>query len=339
MMKAKRDHFFLVMVQSILAIAASLAVLLSLPAWPTVIDAHREVSPETAAGWLKHEGNPVLGGKLGTCFDVSLLKEGRKYRMWFSWRPRKSIGLVESTDGIHWSDPVICLAPNPGAQWEDDVNRQIVVKRSDGYSMWYTGQAKGHSWIGYARSRDGNRWERSSPRPVLSPDKPWEKAAVMCPHVNWDESAKLYRMWYSAGEQDEPDAIGYATSPDGLRWEKLAQNPVFRADPRNPWEQDKVTGCQVIRHGAWYYMFYIGFRDVDHAQIGLARSRDGITGWQRHPANPVIRPGRDAWDGDACYKPFAIFEPNYGWRLWYNGRRGEIEQIGLAIHEGEDLGF
>src|SRR2546426_2740237 len=164
MMKAKRDHFFLVMVQSILAIAASLAVLLSLPAWPTAIDAHREVSPETAAGWLKHEGNPVLGGKLGTCFDVSLLKEGRKYRMWFSWRPRKSIGLVESTDGIHWSDPVICLAPNPGAQWEDDVNRQIVVKRSDGYSMWYTGQAKGHSWIGYARSRDGNRWERSSPR-------------------------------------------------------------------------------------------------------------------------------------------------------------------------------
>ena len=40
-------------------------------------------------------------------------------------------------------------------------------------------------------------------------------------------------------------------------------------------------------------MFYIGFRDQDHAQIGLARSKDGITGWQRHPANPIIRPGKE----------------------------------------------
>ena len=31
---------------------------------------------ETSAGWRKYEGNPVLGGKLGTCFDVALHKEG-----------------------------------------------------------------------------------------------------------------------------------------------------------------------------------------------------------------------------------------------------------------------
>jgi hypothetical protein len=30
-------------------------------------------------------------------------------------------------------------------------------------------------------------------------------------------------------------------------------------------------------NGGWYYVFYIGFEDVDHAQICLARSRDGIT--------------------------------------------------------------
>ena len=53
-----------------------------------------------------------------------------------------------------------------------------------------------------------------------------------------------------------------------------------------------MTACQVIKQGDWYFMFYIGFRDMDHAQIGLARSKDGITGWERHPANPIIRPGR-----------------------------------------------
>ncbi len=50
---------------------------------------------ETAVGWVKHSKNPVLGGDLGTCFDISVLKEGDRYRMWFSWRPKKSIALVD----------------------------------------------------------------------------------------------------------------------------------------------------------------------------------------------------------------------------------------------------
>lgn len=63
-----------------------------------------------------------------------------------------------------------------------------------------------------------------------------------------------------------------------------------------------------------------------------------LGGWQRLPANPIIFPGKDSWDADACYKPFAIFNGRQ-WLLWYNGRRGGREQIGLARHRGEDLGF
>ncbi|HLH52841.1 MAG TPA: hypothetical protein VKY92_04420 [Verrucomicrobiae bacterium] len=295
-------------------------------------------SAETAGGWRKYEKNPVLGGSLGTCFDVALIKDGGSYRMWFSWRPKKSIALVESTDGIHWSDPQIALGPNGSTDWEEDINRPVVVKRKDGYHMWYTGQARNHSWIGYARSEDGRSWRRVSPRPVLSPDVPWEKAAVMCPHVIWDDSAGQFRMWYSGGEQYEPDAIGYAASADGLSWSKLPSNPVFKSDPRIGWEQHKVTACQVQQRDGWFVMFYIGFRDVDHAQIGIARSKDGISNWERLPENPIIRPGENKWDHDACYKPFAIFDGTK-WLLWYNGRHGGIEQIGLAFHDSPDLGF
>ena len=28
-----------------------------------------------------------------------------------------------------------------------------------------------------------------------------------------------------------------------------------------------------------------------------------------------------------------------GGTWWYNGRKGAVEQIGLALHDGEDLGF
>ena len=52
----------------------------------------------------------------------------------------------------------------------------------------------------------------------------------------------------------------------------------------------------------------------------------------------ILRPGKNQWDHDAVYKPYAIFDGKQ-WLLWYNGRKGGVEQIGLALHEGEDLGF
>ena len=294
---------------------------------------------ETSAAWQKFEGNPVLGGQHGTCFDISVLREAGKYRMWLSWRPKKAVAVVESQDGMHWSEPPqVVLGPRKETGWEDDINRPCVLKRADGYHLWYTGQAKGHSAIGYATSPDGVTWKRLSAKPVLTADLPWEKVAVMCPSVLWDEPAKVFRMWYSGGEQNEPNAIGYATSPDGLVWTKHTDNPVFTPDPQTPWEKHKVTACQVEKVGDWYVMFYIGFRDEPHAQIGVARSRDGLTHWQRHPGNPIVRPGVGRWDHDACYKPFAIFDGTQ-WLLWYNGRHGHLEQIGVVLHPGKDLGF
>ena len=122
---------------------------------------------DTAAGWTKCKDNPVLGGDLGTCFDVCLLHEEGSFRMWFSY---------------------------------------------------------------------------------------------------------------------EPNAIGYATSPDGLTWTRYPDNPIFPADPGSDWERHKVTACQVVRQGDWHVMFYIGFRDEHHAQIGLRGARTGS------PAGNAIRP-------------------------------------------------
>lgn len=306
--------------------------------WAMVGDAQESNKSETAAGWVKDSRNPVLGGDLGTCFDIAVLKESERYRMWFSWRPKKSIALTESSDGFRWSRPEIVLGPTDRTDWENDLNRPAVVKRGEVYHMWYTGQAQGKSWIGYATSPDGKNWKRMSETPVLAATSAWEKVAVMCPHVIYDESLKKYRMWYSGGEQYEPNAIGYATSQDGLTWIKDAHNPIFVPDRGHDWEKERVTACQVIQEADWHIMFYIGFRDIDHAQIGVARSKDGITNWQRHHANPIIRTGEGKWDHDAVYKPYAIYDGTR-WLLWYNGRHGGVEQIGVAIHAGKDLGF
>jgi Mannosylglycerate hydrolase MGH1-like glycoside hydrolase domain len=88
------------------------------PAAPAVAGARQERPTadgleEGAAGWRKFADNPVLGINLGTCFDVSLLREGPTDRMWFSWRPKKAVALVEGADGVHRGPPVIVLGSNP----------------------------------------------------------------------------------------------------------------------------------------------------------------------------------------------------------------------------------
>jgi beta-1,2-mannobiose phosphorylase / 1,2-beta-oligomannan phosphorylase len=313
-------------------------ILAAATAAPSLTGALRALDAEGDRGWVKYQGNPVLGGQYGTCFDVCVLKEGEKFRMWVSWRPQKSVAVTESTDGTHWEAPQIVLGPKPETGWEDDMNRPVVVRREDGYHMWYTGQAKGRSAIGYATSPDGVSWTRQSSKPVLASEAAWEGVAVMCPHVMWDSEGKIWKMWYSGGQQYEPNAIGYATSSDGLVWHKHSANPVLIPNPRNEWEQDRVTAAQILYWKGWYYAFYIGFRDIDHAQIGLARSKDGITGWIRHAEDPIVRPTPGGWDADACYKPYALYSDGR-WRLWYNGRREHLEQIGLVTHEGESLDF
>jgi predicted GH43/DUF377 family glycosyl hydrolase len=180
-------------------------------------------------------------------------------------------------------------------------------------------------------------WQHVRDSPVLIADAPWEKKSVMNPSIIFDHPSQTYKMWYSAGNNFEPDAIGYATSKDGIAWIKHPGNPVFRASPdKSMWDCNRVAGMQVIANGEYYYMFYIGYKDEHRAQIGLARSEDGVEAWQRYPSNPIVSPTEGAWDGHAVYKPFAVYNGT-AWLLWYNGRRGSSEAIGLVIHEGHNI--
>ena len=229
---------------------------------------------------------------------------------------------------------------DPECGWMDDLNRNCVLKRGDQWHMWFTGQARGYSFIGYAVSDDGMNWKRVSDQPVLYSERPYEGPSVMNPYVIWDEKQQLYRMWYAAGEQYEPNVLAYATSKDGIHWDKLPANPIFNGFKDQAYESDRVGGCQVVIADGWHYMFYIGYEDIDTARICVARSKNGITGWERNPHSPIVSPTAGGWDADACYKPSVIRdEKNNRWLLWYNGRKGGDEYIGLVIHEGLDLGF
>ena len=54
--------------------------------------------------------------------------------------------------------------------------------------------------------------------PVLAPEKPWEQRGCSNPSVMLDEG--IYKMWYSATGEDGIPRDCYATSTDGIHWER-----------------------------------------------------------------------------------------------------------------------
>lgn len=288
--------------------------------------------------FAKFPMNPVFGDQsTGTVFDAYVWRDNGKYRMDFSWREKKACAVVFSDDGVHWSEPVVTLEKNDSSGWEDDINRNCVLKIGGIYKMWYTGQARGHSFIGYAESEDGIHFTRFSRDPILIPEYPWENASVMNPCVLYEDG--VYKMWYSAGETYEPNVNAYAISADGIAWEKAKCNPIFVCDKRNEYEQNRIGGCQVIRTADMgYVMFYIGYRDIHTACICVVKSPDGFTRWERSPLNPIITPEAGCWDANACYKPTVLWNEEEGkWMLWYNGRRALCEYIGYAEYNKRNL--
>ena len=68
---------------------------------------------EAHGNWRFFEGNPVIGGQYGTCFDPYVMLDNGIFRMWFSWRPQHSIAYCESHDGITWTAPQNVLGIDP----------------------------------------------------------------------------------------------------------------------------------------------------------------------------------------------------------------------------------
>jgi hypothetical protein len=79
--------------------------------------------------------------------------------------------------------------------------------------------------------------------PVLRPDQPWEKeggptAMVFSDGVWYDPKERLFKMWYMGGLTR---VTCYATSKDGLRWDKLALDVKMGTNIVQPDPRDSVT--------------------------------------------------------------------------------------------------
>lgn len=198
----------------------------------------------------------------------------------------------------------------PG-DWNGDwLGSASVVKDGGTYKMWYSGgnEIDGES-IGYANSPDGVNWFKPLSDPLLEagPLSAWDGASVADPAVLATGSG--FQMWYVGLDVFDDRGIGYATSLDGLTWQKYDGNPVLRPDSS---DEDSFGFPTVVQDGPNDYKMWYSGED----SIWLATSSDGLN-WTKNLATAVLAPGpAGAWDDDQVYAPQVIADAG-GYEMWY----------------------
>lgn len=282
----------------------------------------------------------ILGNHItGTLFDPFILYDNNKYKMFVSKRNEDSIVLFESDNGLNWDNNKYITVLTGDEDWEKIVNRATVLKHENKYYMYYTGQdvKNQSSCIGLAISDDGYNYTKIKKQPILLPEYDFEGKNLMNPQVIFDKINNIYKMWYNAGEFTEPDLICYATSTDGINWNKY-EKPVFEKNADiNSLDNYKVALSQIIKYENKYLMLYIGYSDLDTGRTFIATSNDGIN-FNRTNNLPIICPTKDNFDASSVYHTGIVYNEKYKeWFIYYNGRNGIDEYIGLVRRKKAEL--
>lgn len=79
-----------------------------------------------------------------------------------------------------------------------------------------------------------------------------------------------------------------------------------------------------------YYLFYIGYSDINTGYIMLSSSATGTSDFTDYKY-PLVTSSLAGFDKDSVYKPTVHYRPEDDTLfIWYNGRNQSLEAIGLV---------
>jgi len=262
--------------------------------------------------WGKYDANPMLKrGPLGG-YDENMISapfvlyDGEQFHMWFSavdFRGDWSINHAASPDGVLWAkhqeNPL--LKETHDARWDAVyIAEPCVLFNGSSFQMWYNGaSATTETLLGYTTSPDGIHWTRiDEDHPVLDvgPDGAWDDFAVARAHVLFD--GEQYKMWYE-GHSGRTWRIGYATSIDGVHWERFSGNPIVDRGPEGAWDSAVVSEPYVVFDGQTYRFFHSGY-DGDLYRVGLTTAPAVYGQVGTYISSPIESPRTIEWGTLTC---------------------------------------
>jgi serine/threonine protein kinase len=249
--------------------------------------------------WKRYKNNPVIPhGNPGSFneFESSqpfVVHDGKDYHILFS-------GSIKKVEGLEYQ---IGLTNVRGLiQGNDSRLKKVILDNGkikfpgpllyiDGYfKMWFSENGEIYYACTKTKGLSITDMVRHGDSPVLSRgnDGEWDEVSVITGSILYESG--IYRMWYT-GKAGEESKIGYATSGDGITWNKYHDNPIFDDKDitleRNPF---------VIHDSKGYKMYYTAATTgSEYYPVRLATSTDGIN-WEKHPNIPVFDTGSDDWE-------------------------------------------
>ena len=227
-------------------------------------------------------------------------------------------------------NPVLSLGEENA--WDShNIFAPMVVKNSGRYWMYYSagpnGPKNGKEYtdyqIGLAISEDGFHFQKHPGNPLLPlglRDNFHAKPAVLRDaEGRLCKEDGLFKMWFNGNRAND---VEYATSEDGIHWQKYEENPVFRS----------AYAPTVIKDGNLYRMWYT-MGSYGAFRIGYAESTDGMH-WAEPIENPIMEP-RLTWEMENVFYPFVIKTAG-GYYLFYTVMGGQPHQCNLGYATSSD---
>ena len=221
------------------------------------------------------------------------------------------------------------------------------------YQLWYAGvpseDSYGEYGLGYAVSPQGTEWEPAPQNPLLhepSDSETWDWSGIDGMQVLWDEHDAQYIMLYQGFNLDLGLwGLGVATSPDGVAWERLNQNPVINLTDPGP---DGIVGyCWPLGLDTSEWGGYTGYIAGYDEESGPCQvySLDGASAGSWQPRGDlVLAAGEEGdWDDQGMIS-LAIASLNGTRYMFYVGfggwvshgtyRTSRYQHLGWAVWDG-----
>lgn len=212
-----------------------------------------------------------------------------------------------------------------------------VLKVGDQWMMWYNGRADDAftGSIGLATSRDGLRWTKANDgQPVLRHGEAGTADETKADHPAVVHFDGRFHMWYTAGPANSRYRICYATSEDGLHWERQnGGQPVLGPGRKGRFDDQVVLHPAVVRDPQGVlHMWYNGVGPQGDFRFGHATSRDGIQWERQNDGNPVLQPSTVGGRKEIyVYNVMVLLEDGV-YRMWYSTALEFNSQGRFALH-------